>query len=73
MVSIIFSPSERSQTPKINLKEKLLQLDPVRIVLAMAVIICIILSLRCGGNSHPWNSSQVIGLLVGFGFISIAP
>ena len=47
-------------------KKTVLQLDPVGIARAMAAIICFILGLRYGGTSHLWNSSQVIGLLIGF-------
>ena len=72
VVFIFFHLPSAAKPPKISLKEKLLQLDPVGIVLAMAAIICFILSLQYGGNSHPWNSSQVIGLLVGFGVICVA-
>lgn len=53
-------------------KEKFLQMDPVGIVLAMGAIISFILALQYGGQSYAWNSSQVIGLLVGFVLILIA-
>lgn len=49
-----------------NWKEKLLQMDPVGVALAMGSIICFILALQYGGIAHPWDSSVVIGLLVGF-------
>ena len=58
--------------PKASLKEKLLHVDPIGIALAMGGITCFILALQYGGNSHPWNSSVVIGLFVGFGLIVIA-
>ena len=71
-VFIFFHLPSAAKPPVVSLKEKLLQLDPVGIALAMAAIICFILGLQYGGTSHPWNSSQVIGLLVGFGVICIA-
>ena len=52
--------------PQIPWTKKLLHLDPVGIALAMGSITCFILALQYGGSSHPWNSSVVIGLLVGF-------
>lgn len=58
--------------PQIALKKKLLHIDPVGITLAMGGITCFILALHYGGNSHPWKSSVVIGLLVGFGLIVTA-
>ena len=47
-------------------REKLLQMDPVGVALATGSIICFILALQYGGTTHPWDSSVVIGLLVGF-------
>lgn len=38
----------------------------------MAAVICYILALQYGGVTHPWNSSVVIGLLVGFFLLLIA-
>ena len=60
------------KSPVVSLENTVLRLDPVGIALAMAAIICFILGLRYGGTSHPWDSSQVIGLLVGFNVICIA-
>jgi len=40
--------------------------------LIMAAIVCYILALQYGGVTKPWNSSVVIGLLVGFVLITIA-
>jgi hypothetical protein len=34
--------------------------------LIMAAVICYILALQDGGVTKAWNSSQIIGLLVGF-------
>ena len=53
-------------------KETLLQMDPLGITLAMGSIICFILALQYGGTTHPWDSSVVIGLLVGFVVILLA-
>ncbi|KAK4691717.1 MFS transporter, DHA2 family, glioxin efflux transporter, partial [Lecanoromycetidae sp. Uapishka_2] len=58
--------------PQMPLTKKLLHVDPIGIVLAIGSITCFILALQCGGNTLPWNSSVVIGLLVGFGLLAIA-
>lgn len=58
--------------PQISWTKKLLHVDPVGVALAMGGITCFILALQYGGNTHPWNSSMVIGLLVGFGLLLIA-
>lgn len=70
-VFFFFNLPAASAPPNISLKKKLLHLDPVGFGLVMGAITCFILALQYGGNSHPWNSSQVIGLLVGFGLIAI--
>jgi hypothetical protein len=47
-------------------KEKVLQLDLVGASLMIALLTCYILALQSGGQTHPWKSSLVIGLFVGF-------
>ncbi|KAL2142037.1 hypothetical protein VTI28DRAFT_1607 [Corynascus sepedonium] len=53
-------------------REKLLQMDPVGVTLVMGAIVAFMLSLQYGGQSAPWNSSVVVGLLVGFALITAA-
>ncbi|KAH8688168.1 major facilitator superfamily domain-containing protein [Ilyonectria robusta] len=54
------------------LLEKFLQMDPLGIVLVMGSTVCFILGVQYGGQADPWDSSVVIGLLVGFVLISIS-
>lgn len=61
-----------AQPVKASLTEKLLQLDPVGVSLCMALIISYGLALEYGGQAKAWNSSTVIGLLVGFVLIIAA-
>lgn len=56
-------PAEGS--PQAIITEKLLQLDPLGIVLAVASVVCYFLALEWGGLSKPWNDVDVIGTLVG--------
>ncbi|KAF5599101.1 major facilitator (MFS1) transporter [Fusarium pseudocircinatum] len=49
-----------------TLKEKLLQMDFIGTALVMGASLSLLLALQYGGVTHPWNSSVVIGLLVGF-------
>jgi hypothetical protein len=53
-------------TAKATWKEKFLQMDPLGVVLVMGGIISFILAVEYGGQKKPWDSSTVIGLLVGF-------
>lgn len=41
-------------------------MDPLGSVLVMAATISLLLGLQYGGIEHPWDSSVVIGLIVGF-------
>jgi hypothetical protein len=41
-------------------------MDLVGAALMMSLIVSYMLALQYGGQTHPWKSSQVIGLLVGF-------
>ncbi|CAI7577351.1 unnamed protein product [Penicillium palitans] len=72
--SIIFflhTPANASTT-KATFKEKLLQIDPIGTILLICTITSYILPLQFGGQTKPWNSSTVIGLLVGFPLTIIA-
>jgi MFS family permease len=72
VVLFFFHLPAAARPPPISLKHKLLHLDPVGITLCMGAIISFILGLQYAGTVHPWNSSQVIGLLVGFVALIIA-
>ena len=53
-------------------KEKIMQLDPFGCFLVMGAVVSLILALQYGGLTHPWNSSVVIGLIVGSFLISVS-
>ncbi|RXG41869.1 hypothetical protein VDGE_08061 [Verticillium dahliae] len=54
------------------LKEKILQMDPLGTALIMAATISFLLAFQYGGVEHAWDSSVVIGLIVGFVLMAIA-
>ncbi|KAA8642751.1 hypothetical protein EYZ11_007944 [Aspergillus tanneri] len=54
------------------IKERILQMDPVGTAMVMGAVICYQLALQYGGQSRSWSSSEVVGMLVGFGVITIA-
>ena len=70
---ILFSlTAPRSVQPvKVDLKEKILQMDVPGTLLLIAAIVCLILALGSGGVTKPWSNSSVIGELVGFGLLLI--
>ena len=71
IILLFFSTPSRAKPVQATMREKLLQMDPVGTALIMAAVISYVLALQYGGQTHPWNSSQVIGLLVGFVVISV--
>ncbi|KAI9656215.1 MAG: hypothetical protein M1821_004878 [Bathelium mastoideum] len=68
---IFFRLNTEAKTIKASWKETILQMDPLGIALTMSGMACFILALQYGGTTYAWKSSQVIGLLVGFGLIMI--
>ena len=70
IILIFFKTPSAAKPKSATLREKLLHMDPVGASLVMALAISYILALHYGGLIHPWNSSRVVGLLVGFVVIS---
>jgi MFS family permease len=71
-IAVCFRQPGTAKPEKATFGEKMLQLDFVGIALAMGAIICFIIGVEDGGKNHPWSSSVVIGLLVGFVLLLIA-
>ncbi|KAL2834781.1 MFS general substrate transporter [Aspergillus pseudoustus] len=71
-IIFFFHTPDQASTTKATLKEKLLQIDPIGTILLICTIISYILPLQYGGQTKAWNSSTVIGLLVGFPLMIIA-
>lgn len=65
LLFFFFKTPPQATVIKATWKEKLLQMDPLGVALVMAGIITYILALEDGGQKMPWNSSTVIGLIVG--------
>lgn len=64
-----FNPSAVATPPKVSFKEKLLQMDLPGTFTIMGAVVCYVLAMQEGGVTKPWNSSRIIGLLVGFGLL----
>lgn len=69
IILLLFHMQSSLQSKKHSLITKLLQMDPIGIILVMGLVTCFILALQYGGQVYSWNSSIVIGLLVAFGII----
>jgi MFS transporter, DHA2 family, glioxin efflux transporter len=70
IIIVFFRPPNAAKSAKASMREKILQLDLVGATLMMCLIVCYILALQYGGQTHSWKSSVVIGLLVGFVLIT---
>lgn len=66
IILAFFQAPDAAQPKSASLREKILQMDLVGAGLVMSFVISYILALHYGGIIHPWNSSRVVGLLVGF-------
>lgn len=66
IIFLFFRTPSAAVPAKAPLAEKLLQMDPAGVVLVMGATITYILAVQYGGAKHPWDSSVVVGLLVGF-------
>ncbi|KFY81392.1 hypothetical protein V500_11456 [Pseudogymnoascus sp. VKM F-4518 (FW-2643)] len=69
---VFFKLPDHVKPAEATFREKMLQLDPIGIVLILGAVICYVLALQWGGSTLPWNSSEVIGLFVGFALLLIA-
>ncbi|KAH6712870.1 putative HC-toxin efflux carrier [Leptodontidium sp. 2 PMI_412] len=66
IILFFFTTPAQAIPVKATLKEKFLQMDMPGSFVVMGAIICYILALQWGGQTKSWNSSDVIGTLVGF-------
>lgn len=70
---IIFLKLKDVDTPdrKLPIRVKLQRLDLVGATILISGVCCLLLALQWGGNTLPWKSSRVIGLIVGSGLLII--
>jgi hypothetical protein len=58
-------PGRRDKNRTLAWRNKLRHLDPLGCVTFLGAITCLLLALQWGGQTKPWSSATVIGLLVG--------
>ncbi|RDL40133.1 Uncharacterized protein BP5553_00112 [Venustampulla echinocandica] len=67
LVLLLFFQTPAAATPKpASLKEKILQMDPLGVLLVTCSLVCFLLALQWGGITKAWDSPEVIGCFVGF-------
>ncbi|KAM0425136.1 hypothetical protein ACHAPT_009697 [Fusarium lateritium] len=72
-IIFLFFQTPRTAIPeKAPLLEKIRQMDPIGIILMMGATVSYVLAVQYGGQAHAWDSSTVIGLIVGFVLIIAA-
>lgn len=74
VVIVLFVPMARAShkaNTQLSLREKLRRMDIVGTIVFLGAIVCLLLALTWGGQMYAWNNSRVIGLLVGFGVLTI--
>uniref|UniRef100_L2GEP0 Efflux pump antibiotic resistance n=1 Tax=Colletotrichum fructicola (strain Nara gc5) TaxID=1213859 RepID=L2GEP0_COLFN len=72
IILFFFHTPPQAVPQKASALEKFLQMDLIGTSLIMGGTIAFLLALQWGGSTHPWNSSTIIGLFVGFGLIIVA-
>ncbi|KAF2122170.1 major facilitator superfamily domain-containing protein [Lophiotrema nucula] len=71
LLLILRVPGTKNANRMLPLSKKIKHLDPFGCVVFLGAVTCLLLALQWGGQTKPWNSATVIGLLVGFGLLSI--
>ncbi|KAI6782766.1 drug:H+ antiporter-2 [Emericellopsis cladophorae] len=66
VIFFFFQTPKQAKPEEAPLKEKFLQMDLPGVALVMGATIAYLLAVQYGGVAYAWNSSVVIGLLVGF-------
>ncbi|RWA10014.1 hypothetical protein EKO27_g5073 [Xylaria grammica] len=71
LVILFFHTPKNVQVVPISTRDLLVTMDIPGLALCLGLLIAFTLALQWGGTALPWSSSRVIGLLVGFGVITI--
>jgi MFS family permease len=66
IIFFFFQMPKHAIPEKATFTEKILQMDLPGVALIMGATVAYLLAVQYGGVAHAWNSSTVVGLLVGF-------
>ena len=70
-IFLFFQVPESVKPAEATFTEKLLQMDLLGFVSITASVLCYLLALQWAGIEKRWSSSEIIGLLIGFGVFLI--
>ncbi|KAL2119613.1 hypothetical protein VTJ04DRAFT_6574 [Mycothermus thermophilus] len=62
---------KQKRNENLTVMQRILRLDLPGTAMLIPAVVCLLLALQWGGTEHPWNSSVIIGLFVGFGLMII--
>jgi MFS transporter, DHA2 family, glioxin efflux transporter len=68
LIFFVNQPPERRP----SWRQMLIEMDIIGMVLVLGGVTCFVLAMQWGGISKAWNSTDVIGTLVGFGVLLIS-
>lgn len=71
LVILVFFPLRSAPQPRPAWKKLLGEMDLPGLTLIVGAVVCFTLAMQWGGISKAWNSSPVVGTLVGFVVMSI--
>ncbi|KAJ5885205.1 MFS toxin efflux pump [Penicillium taxi] len=71
VVLLVLRLPKNDKVSGVPILERIKELDVIGASLLIPAITCLILALQWGGDAYSWRSSQIIGLFVGFGLLSI--
>ena len=64
VILLFFRTPDGAKPVRASWKAKLLQMDPLGVIMVMGFLVAFIMALEFGGQSERWNSSTLISLLV---------
>ncbi|KAL2266199.1 hypothetical protein VTJ83DRAFT_5551 [Remersonia thermophila] len=71
MVAIFLVLHIEQKRDDLTVLQRVLRLDLPGTAMIIPAVVCLLLALQWGGTEHPWNSSVIIGLFVGFAIMLV--
>lgn len=71
VIAFILEINREVNPDHLSIWQRIKKLDLIGASILIPATICLLLALQWGGSVYPWNSSRIIGLLVGAGCLTI--